>query len=77
MFRQHLDKLNIIEVMDCTPGFTLRSHLQSRQAVVVCQLLSLLVTQVLDAQAEPQLLQRHSRHVVGHIINLRVQRERW
>lgn len=53
------------------------AYLQGRQAVVVRQLLSLLVTQVLDTQAEPELLQRHRGHVVGHVIDLRVQRERW
>lgn len=52
-------------------------YLQGRQAVVVCQLLRLLVTQVLNSQAEAQFLQRHRRHVVGHVINLRVQGERW
>lgn len=50
-------------------------YLHGRQAVVIGQLLSLLVAQVLDAQAEPQLLQRHRRHIVGHVIDLRVQRE--
>lgn len=58
------------------PTITLRPHLQGRQAVVICQLLSLLVAQVLDSQAEPQLLQRHRRHVVCHVIDLRVQWER-
>lgn len=56
---------------------TLRLYLQGRQAVVIGQLLGLLVPQVLDPQAEPQLLQRHRRHVVGHVVDLRVQRERW
>lgn len=55
----------------------LRPYLQGRQAVVVCKLLGLLITQVLDSQAEPQLLKRHRRHIVGHVINLRIQRERW
>lgn len=55
------------------PGST--HYLHGRQAVIIGQLLSLLVAQVLDAQAEPELLQRHRRHIVGHIIDLRVQRE--
>ena len=58
------------------PTISLRIYLEGRQAVVICQLLSLLVAQVLDSQAEPQLLQRHRRHVVCHVINLRVQWER-
>lgn len=53
-----------------------RTRLQSRQAVVVGQLLGLLVPQVFDSQAEPQLLQRNRAHVVCHIINLRAQRKR-
>ena len=52
-------------------------YLQGRQAVVIGQLLGLFITQVLDAQAQSKLLQRHRRHVVGHVINLRVQGESW
>lgn len=52
-------------------------YLQGRQAVVISQLLGLFITQVLDTQAESKLLQRHGRHVVGHVVNLRVQRESW
>lgn len=69
--------LPTLVVVSSSPWSTPRPYLQGRQAVVICQLLSLLITQVLNPQAEPQLLQRHRRHIVGHIIDLRVQRERW
>lgn len=59
------------------PGLTSGFYLEGRQAVVISQLLSLLVSQVLNTQAESELLQRHGRHVVSHVIDLRVQRERW
>lgn len=36
--------------------FPIRLYLQGRQAVVVRKLLSLLITQVLDTQAESELL---------------------
>lgn len=51
------------------------THLEGWQAVVVGELLSLLIAQVLDAQAEAELLQGHRRHVVGHVVNLGVQRK--